>query len=325
MNPTDFQKAGIAAQVAQNTGIYTGDPSLQQQWNAANAQQTQAQQDGINAQNAADAAAALAAQRAAAQTAALKNNQVSQLQTQLGGLDQQQNIGLQNLDNSFNLGANRLDQQNAVAQRNYDQQGQYNQQNYLNTKNGIQQNARATNNSLQRLLGLNGAGNSSAAYEQAPYATALQASTNLNGAQTTYGQNQGTLDTNWQDTQRSYRNSLDDLNNQKYQQQNSLKSSIASTRASLLSGIQQANGSSQYQSTINDLLSQITGLGQQYANPVLRTADVAYKAPDLSQYNLDGNTAISQGGGAASSVDPTFLSLLTDNQKRDQYGNLIQA
>ena len=257
--------------------------------------------------------------------AAQRAAQKAQLQSQLGNLDKQQEIGLGNIGNSFNLGANRLDEQNAVAKRNYEQQGQNNQQNYLQTRNGIMQNSRATNNALQRLLGMNGAGFSSAATEQAPYATALQASTDLSGAQRTYGQNQQTLDTNWGDTQRSYKNSMDDLNNQRYQQENSLRSSIAQTRASLLDRLQQADGTTAYQNQINDLMNQITGLGNQYANPVMRTGDVSFNASPLSQYSLGkfGISAPSQDGGAQSSIDPTFQNLITGAQKRDEFGNPI--
>lgn len=256
--------------------------------------------------------------------AAQRRNQIAQLEGQLGQLDRQQEIGLRNIDSSYNLGLNRLNEQNAVAKRNYDQQGQSNTQNYLQTRNGIMQNTRAQANALQRLLGLNGAGYSSAATEAAPYATALQSSTQLGGAQRTYGQNQQTLDTNWQDTQRSYKNSREDLDSQRYSQQNSLRSSIAQTRASLLDKIQSANGTSQYQGQINDLLSQITGLSNQYAKPVLKAADLNLQAPSLANYTLDNfDIQPGQQGGGQSDISPTFLGLL--GQQYDEYGNLITA
>lgn len=249
--------------------------------------------------------------------------QKAQLQTQLNQLDPQQNIGLQNIGNSYNLSANRLDQQNAEAHRNYDTQVAQNGQNYASTRNGINSNMFATNNSLQRLLGLNGSGYSSAAFEQVPYAVALQGSQNLNQAQQTYAKNGSSLDTSWQDTQRSYKNSFDDLNNQRYQQENGLKSSIAQTRANLLSQLQSADGSTAHQGQINDLLSQITNYGNQYASPVIRTADLSFAAPNLGDYTLGQNPNIQNNVGGTSDVSPSFLNVLT--QKRDAFGNPTTA
>lgn len=272
-------------------------------------------------------------QAAPAQTqsnASINAGLVSQLQGQLGQLDPQQQIGLQNILNSYNTGANRLDQQKAVAQRDYTTKDQQNSQSYANTRNGIVTRTSSQANALQRLLGINGAGNSSAAYDEAPYAAALSGSADLNQAQQTYGNNHNSLDTNWQDTLRNYQNSLDDLNNQRYQQENGLKSSIAQTRANLLSQIGAANNNpTQYAGQVNDLLGQITNLGQQYASPVLRTNDISYAAPTLGDFFSTGAQgqaaqAAQSQGGAADSVDPTFLGLLAGGQ-RDQFGNLIAA
>jgi hypothetical protein len=241
----------------------------------------------------------------------------STINSQLSQLDPQLQVGLQNIGNSYNLGANRLDQQNAAAQRDYTTGVNQNTQSYTNTRNGIIQNTNATANALQRLLGINGAGNSSAAYEQAPYAAGLQGSQNLNSAQQTYGGNASKLDTNWQDTQRSYGNAMQDLGNQKYQQENALRSSIAQTKANLLAQLSNPDTNQ-----INSLLGQITSLGQQYANPVLRTADVSYAAPSTDQYTVGPQAQISNQAGATNDINPTFLGLLTG--QRDQYGNLIQ-
>lgn len=269
-------------------------------------------------------------------TAAYYDDIGNQLQGQLGQLDPQQGIGLQNIANSYNLSGNRLREGQAVAQRNYDTSRNQNIQGYANNRSAITNNTASTNAALQRLLGINGSGYSSAAFEQAPYAAALQGTQQLGQAQQTYGNNQSALDTNWQDTQRGYSNAFSDLDRQKYQQENALRSSIAQTRASLLDKIAQAStnsglargenyaqaaaGRAPYQQQIDSLLSQITQLGSQYANPVLQEQNVSYAAPDLGQYTL-GRQAAPTTGGAQGTVDPTFLSLLT--QDRDRYGNLI--
>ena len=279
-------------------------------------------------------AASATAAREAADTAAYYNDIAGQLEGQIGQLDNQQNIGLGNINNSYTRSLNRLDQQKGVARRDYDTGLQNNQRSYLGTRNGVMQNARATQNALQRLLGINGSGNSSAAFEQAPYAVGLQASQNLNGAQQTYATNNQSLDTGWQDTERSYNNSREDLDTQKYQQENSLKSGIAQTRASLLDKIanarvqakiaggasygQAAAARTPFQEQINGLLGQITNYGQQYANPVIRTGDIAYKAPSLNQYSLGqfGIGGSQQAPGAQSDMNPAFLGLLNQDDER---------
>jgi hypothetical protein len=258
---------------------------------------------------------------------------MDQLNSQNGRLDSQLNTGLGNLTNSFNQQDNRLNQQKANAQDTFNTQNQQNMQNYANTRNGILSNTRATSNALQRLLGLNGAGNSSAAFEQAPYAAGLQGSQNLNQAQQSFSNNGTALNKSWRDTQQQYSNALDDLNNQKYSQENSLRSSIAQTRANLLDQIASAGvnknlalgqnyaqaqaARTPYQQQINSLLDSITGLGNQYANPVLKAADVNFTAPSLSQFGLGQQATIQNqtGAGAAGDINPSFLSVLAPKDK----------
>lgn len=264
-------------------------------------------------------------------TAAYYQDMMNQLNGQNGRLDGQLNTGLSNLQSSYNTQANRLGESQAVANRNYDTQTQQNMQGYSNSRTGIMNNTRATSNALQRLLGLNGAGNSSAALEQAPYAAGLQGSQNLNAAQQNYSTNMTNLKTSKEDADRGFKNAHEDLNNQKYSQENSLRSSIAQTRAGLLDKIAQAGSNKEmamgksyaqaqaartpYQEQINSLLDQITGLGNQFANPVLKAADVAYKQADLGDYSLGNQAQIQNQGGGAGNLDPTFLTLLTQKDK----------
>jgi hypothetical protein len=336
--------AGVLLNAVGNDGKFSGGGSgvplrgdiIQENstdWNAWNA----GQQAPLNTGTA-------AAKTSDPDTAAYYNDQANQLQGQMGQLDPQLNVGLGNISSSYNLQGNRIDEQNATAKRNYDTSTAQNDQSYSQNRNGIMQNTRANATALQRLLGMNGSGNSSASYEQAPYAAALQGSTQLNSAQQTYGNNQTGLENNWQDTQRSYKNAWDDLNTQKYQQENSLRSSIAQTKASLLDKIGQAKTNAgmalgqsfataaaartPYQDQVNNLLSSITQLGSQYANPVLKAQDVNFATPNLSNWYLNSGQSQAaapqqQSGGAASDVNPTFLGLL--GQQRDQYGNLIQG
>jgi hypothetical protein len=286
------------------------------------------------------AASAQAAQDAA-NSVAFYQDQINQLNGQLPNLDNQLNVGLGNLNNSYNQSANRLDQNKAAGQRDYTTQTTQNEQSYGRNRSNIIQNTGNQTQALQRLLGIAGAGNSSAAYEQAPYAAGLQGTQQLSDAQSAYGNNGIHLDTAWQDTLRQYNNAFEDLNNDKYSKENALRSGIDQSRASLLGQIGQANANKSlasggsyaqaiaaqtpYRDQVNSLLNSITQLGQQYANPVLRTDNVAYSAPTLAEYLLNNGTrAVAQSSNpGTSAVDPTFAPLL--NQQRDEFGNIIQS
>lgn len=276
------------------------------------------------------------------QYAAYYQDTINQLQPQLGQLDNQRAIGLQNIDNSYNLSQNRAYQQQGADQRNYQTQLGQNQQQYLNNQNSIQQNVLTQQNALQRLLGVAGSGNSSAAYEQAPYAAALQGSQQLYGAQNSYGQNQNQLNTGWQDYMRNFNNSLSDLDNQKFQQQQNLKSSIAQTRSNLLNQIAQANvyrdvaqgqnyqtaldARKPFQSQINDLLGQVTQLGNQWQNPQVQSGPVAYTPAPMNNFQLNGGPApissVQNNANNTGDVLPSFLNVL--QPQRNQFGQQVK-
>jgi hypothetical protein len=287
--------------------------------------------------------AAAAQQQQQSQLAAQYGDQAAQLQYQNSLLDPQLQTGLSNIGNSYNTQDQRLREDQGAAQRNYNMQGQQNTENYSSARTNAQTQTRSANSALQRLLGMNGSGNSSAAYEQAPYAAALQGSLLVNGAQKTYGQNQQSLDTNWQDTTRKFKNAKEDLDQQKYSQENGLRSSIDQSRASLLDKISQANINREMAlgkdytvaqaaqggltSQIHDLLSHITQLGSQYANPVMQAQNVQYTPAQLAEFGRGqiGNPQQLQASPGTSDVNPSFLSTLTNNQKRDPFGNPIAA
>lgn len=264
-------------------------------------------------------------------------DQVAQLQAQIDRLGGQQDVGLQNIGNSYNQSYNRLTDQQAVNKRNYDTSVQQSNQGYANTRGGIMNQTNATANALQRLLGINGAGNSSAAFYAAPYAAGLQGSQAMNQAQQTYANNMSALDTNWQDAQRGYSDAFTDLDRQKFSQEQNLRSSIAQTRAGLLSKIAEANQQRQialgsgyesaraaanpYLQQVNSLLDSIAALSSQFQNPVIKAGEVSYKAPDLGRYTLGQGGGIQQSQQpAASDMNPALLPILADRRDRDQFG-----
>lgn len=286
---------------------------------------------GTTNTNTYDAAAAQQAQQTAAALAIL-NDQQRVINEQIGRLDPTLNVGLGNINNSYTNSLNRLDQQKAVANRDYDTGTQDTIKGYQSSRNQVATNVRGRENALQRLLGLAGSGNSSAAQDAVPYAATLEGTQQLAPVQQTYGINRRNLDTNWEDTLRNYQNSQQDLAAQKFQQEQSLRSSIAQTRADLLSklstlGVQRAQAQGGdvnaaiaaqggTQAEINNLLNQIVNLGNQYANPVLRTADLAFQAPELGKYNLGPQGEIATSAPGSDNIDPTFLPVLNEKDKQ---------
>lgn len=284
------------------------------------------------------AAAAAAAARQGADTQAFYDSQIGSINNQMGQLDGQQNVGLSNIANSTQSALNTLNTQKGIGERNKNNQTETNTTNYSRNRSSIQSQTGARANALQRLLGINGAGNSSAAYEQVPFAAAKEGNIQLGDAQNAYATNQKGIDTAWQDLMDQYNTETGNVNQKRYGLENSLKQSIAQTRQSLLNKLYEAQtnrslaGGSSYQqaiagqagllSQINDLGGQITNLGNQYANPVIATNGINYKAPTLAEYLMKNRGAIQQSGGASQQgFDGTFNPLF--NQQRDEFGNLI--
>lgn len=275
--------------------------------------------------------------------AAQYTDEANQLQGQLGYLDGQMTNGQNTITNSYGQALQQFNAQQALAQKQYDAAKTQNVQGYDNTRNAVVTQVRNQANALQRLLGMNGAGNSSAAYEQAPYAAALQGSQLINNAQSTYGKNAATTDNNWAQTQLSAKEQKQKLDQSKQQQETKLQQDIANSRATLLDRIRQAqmnaqmangtdyqtarNNQAGLQSQIQTLLGQIQSLG--HVQPLtFDPTTVQYNTPDMAQYSLNGTTAANANGTApgADNVDNTFLSYLTDpTKKRDLYGNPIAA
>jgi len=260
--------------------------------------------------------------------------EIGQYQNQIGGLGAQQQVGEQNVNDQYNKAAQGYYDNKARDETSYNRDVQQNVRSYTNNRTKTMNSVRSNANALQRLLGMNGAGNSSAALEQAPYAAGLQGSQDLAGAQETYGMNGQRLSDEWTDRQKKYKDGFDDLENQKWQAMNGEKSKTAQARAGLLdkianasvkrnlangqTGAQAQAGRNQYQPEIESLLQQITQLGRTNANPVLQAQAVAPRDFTLSDYAQGRRTAIDSpelaGGGE---INPVFASLF--NNRRDEY------
>jgi hypothetical protein len=329
-----------------NPGIAAGAASIAPiDLNAAHAQGQQVQQQNQAAAAQASASGQYDPQAAAKQQADLASqyaDQASQLQGQYGFLDNQLQNGQQTINNSYGQSAQSLADQQALLQRQYDANKAQNTQDYNSTANNARTQVRSQSQALQRLLGMNGAGNSSASYEQAPYAAALQGSQLINNAQSTYAKNAANTDNNWAQTQLSAKQAKQKLDQSKTAQEQKLQQDVANSRATLLDQIRQANinhdlalgkdyktaaaAQAGTQAQVQSLLQQIQSLGR--VAPI--TADpqqIQYQTPDMAQYSLEGMAAPQTAqNGQQSNIDPSFLSLLSDpTKKRDQFGQLTTA
>jgi hypothetical protein len=267
-------------------------------------------------------------------TLALFDNQIGQINSGLGRLDNQQNIGLSNAQNAYNSAYNKLLADKAVAQRNYDTTKVQNTQDNVAAKSNIDLGVGRLANSTQRLLGSHGDGNSSAAQIQAPYAAALQGTQQRGQVGQTFARNEQALDTNWQDYGRNVENGIGDLGNQLYSNQNKVKASVEGNRASLLSSLAQlmsqrtaaAGGSTAaalaaaqpYMAQAQGSLTNVDNLGNEFANPVMQAQNIRYAAPDLAQYNYDQaqGPQLENSSALTDTISP-YLSLLLGGKRQN--------
>lgn len=254
----------------------------------------------------------------------------------LGRLPGQLDVGNRNIDTGYNSGLNQLNQSKTTAQGAYDTTKTQQRQDYVGTKNTIGANAGNSLNGLLRLLGSRGAGGGSVAQFNAPQAIGREASIQRSGAGQTFGRNEQTLDTNWNNFNTGWDNSLQDLGRQRDNSRNSLQSQIESTRGGLLQQLAQLQGqrasaiggnpaaaAQPYLDSANQALSQSDQLGLQ--SPVFQVQPTVYNAPNLDAYTANPfATPQSSKSSLSDSVTPYFTSLLLGGQK-DKQPNLQGA
>ena len=266
------------------------------------------------------------------QAVAIYDQGINQANSAIGRLGTQEQVGNENINNSFNDNLNKLLGVKSVAQRDYDTNKTQSTQDNMKAKSSIDYSVGRQANGLQRLLGSRGSGNSSAARVAAPYAAALQGTQQRSQVQDAFGRNMQSLDTNWQDFSRGWDTSREDLDRQKFQNQNSLKSDVATKRASLLSTLANLNSqrsaaiggdasasvaaAQPFLNQVNDAYGQIDQLGRQYQGQI-NVQSPNYAAPELQQYNYDRPNG-PQLGNASAMTDTVlpYLSVLMRNRKQ---------
>lgn len=255
-------------------------------------------------------------------TAALIANQSDLIDNQVARLPTQASIGHQNILDAYNSAFNTLTNQQNNAQRDYNTGRSQTIQDRTNANNAIDTSTRDALSGIGRLLGISGAGNSSAAQVLAPYAAARQGAAQRGQVATTFDRNLGGLDTGWNDALTQFGNAFGQLTTDRTNKDRSLDSSIDQTKSNLLAKKQYLTGDPSLTGQIDDLGHQIDQLG---ATTTFTPQIVNPKPVDLSNYDYTRFNAPSLG----SNVNPAladnvgaFWTLLQgkDKQKANPVG-----
>lgn len=256
------------------------------------------------------------------------DDQIGQVNSALGRLGNQRNIGNQNINSQYNAALNKLLGQNAAAERDYGTSRQNTIDDNVTARAKVDDTVAKQSAGLRRLLG----NSSSAALFAAPLAVARQGNTQLGDIQTAYSRNLGSLDTANEDRKRAFQDNQTDLNNQAQIQRNSLQASLAEKEAQLLDQMSQlqiqkaqANGQTYNAARaatqgnndrVNALLAQIDSLG---LNPsIAAKGDLKFSAPDLAQYQTS-DINVTPGATPTQAAAGQFYNLLgLDGDQRKQ-------
>lgn len=263
-------------------------------------------------------------------------DQISNLNRLLQSSNVQRDQGLTQIGDSYNKNVGRTNEAQTRTLSGYETKRNDNATARQQGLGQIDTNTRTSYDSLQRLLGLQGAGVSSAAQVLVPHAVSRYGTQQRTGALQTFGRNERDINTAVDDAKLQYKNALDDLLAQKQSktedflrgilnQQSQLNQQLASAQTNL--GI--ARGGN-YQSTraarqpysdaVSSIQGQLDNLFNQYRSPEYNVQPVNPKAVELGKYTVDplAIRAGQQNPGMDASVLP-YLAML----KKEQQPNLL--
>lgn len=234
-----------------------------------------------------------------AQKIAGYNDEISGYNDAIGRLMPTYNANIANLTGTRNTRRNDLASDFGLATRDYNTQRTDTLEDRRSAAQGSIDDNRARLQALQRLLGSQGAGNSSAAKFLVPHLAQTQGVKDLGAIQRTFGRNLRDTDIAYGDTERDRDKTYSDIDSAYNISQANFEAQRMQDRAGLLDQIRTANinrdqvgggvagdysGSNFSQSAINQLMNQAIGLRTNDAIPLI--GDVQYNAPALSNYNL---------------------------------------
>ena len=261
-----------------------------------------------------------AAQTTANQNIAQNTSLTNLINGALGRIPGKLQSAQHNVQNQFDTNNNQLQSGYDAAHLNNQQQTLQNSQQFQTNKNQIQDQASAGMSSLQRLLGMHGAGGSSAAMFNAPNAVAGVASQQNAGAGQNFGQNQQGIDTSWNQYQTGFGDSKKQLNDWLGQQLNAAQVNSNTNESALqqqLLGLQPTVAAGQPQvDRINQLATQSDQL--QNFNPSYDGKTPTYTAPSVSSYTVAPNQIQQNQSGMQGAMTPALATLLGLKDKNQQ-------
>lgn len=242
----------------------------------------------------------------AQQANALTDQQIASLNDLLGRTDVSLNQGLQQLESGYQGNVNQQNNQKAQALQDYQDKRVATNKDKLGAYNTINKNANNGFRSLGQIIG-RAAGTGSSAFQEAlPNAIGRETSSKRGDANTTYASNLGNIDTAQKKTENSFAQILQDLANQRLQQEQSLRTGVESQRQNIL-GQQQAlqaqrgnlAGVQALQPQIEQSRNTVESFFNQF-RPTYTAQQAPIAAADLSAYNVDrSNVNAAQQGGDA--------------------------
>lgn len=231
------------------------------------------------------------------------NDQQSSLRRLLGSVGEQKDQGLDRIGSSYNTTKGRTVDERDKAMRDYDISRQDTLTDKVGSLGQIDTSARTAYNSLQRLLGLSGAGVSSAAQQVVPYAVSRQAGQQRTGVTDAYGRNLRSIDVAQTDTKTAFEQALEDLLSEKraktedflrgiYQAENELRERLeeAAVRERMAGGESYESARDArlpFRAAINANLGRLDNLYDEYRAPRFDPRQVVVKKPELGKYNVD--------------------------------------
>ena len=228
------------------------------------------------------------------------NSQLGQTDRLLASLGVTRDTGLQNIGSEYSKNVGRAQEGQNQFNRDINIRRDDNTRNKANSLDRINLDAENKYNAVMRMLGIKGAGISSAAQMVAPHLVAQNAGNQRADQFETFGRNARGIDIAQSDSDMKYKNLFEDLLSQKSQKENDFRQSMVNqenelygTRANLRAQLDVANGgtgSAAYQD-YNDRLArnQVTldDLVRAYAAPQYNVKAVDTNAPNLEQYTAD--------------------------------------
>lgn len=252
---------------------------------------------------------------------------INSTNAQLDNLSPEYNNLLQGAANRYQTTINSLEAAKANTDKTYRTNKDTNAQDYVKGKSTIRANTGSAISGIDSVLGSRGGGGQAAG----DYATLLasRAGTNqLNEAGTTFGKNEQSLDTGYNDFTTAYNSNKTNAELQKEADQNAATADIQQRRASILQSLADLFGrktaaaggnavaaSQPYLNEANSLLASSTRLSA--PKPVAAQTPLTYTPPSLASYTTNPTTVTAGGNGATDTSVPFWTTLLNrDKQLR---------